>query len=110
MVAEMLDAIRINSVCWTVSSTAYEIKKCLFCYPLKRVFLFQANGIIKKLQGEIRELLGKIKVKNSVTVSQEKLLQETSAQLQRLEKEFQSAQETLASKEEQVWCRPLAHD
>lgn len=62
----------------------------------------KANGIIKKLQGEIRELLGKIKVKNSVTVSQEKLLQETSAQLQRLEKEFQSAQETLASREEQV--------
>lgn len=66
------------------------------------VLFFQANGIIKKLQGEIRELLGKIKVKNSVTVSQEKLLQDTSAQLQRVEKEFQSAQETLASKEEQV--------
>lgn len=84
-----------------MSSTACGRKTPLLL-STQRVFWFQANGIIKKLQGEIRELLGKIKVKNSVTVSQEKLLQDTSAQLQRLEKEFQSAQEMLAGKEEQV--------
>ncbi|KAK1896471.1 Spindle assembly abnormal protein 6 like [Dissostichus eleginoides] len=35
--------------------------------------LIKANGIIKKLQGEVRGLVGKIKVKNTVTVSQEKV-------------------------------------
>ncbi|XP_034090964.1 spindle assembly abnormal protein 6 homolog isoform X2 [Gymnodraco acuticeps] len=64
--------------------------------------LIKANGIIKKLQGEVRGLVGKIKVKNTVTVSQEKVLQDTSEKLQSVEKDLQSTQQQLSSKEEQV--------
>uniref|UniRef100_A0A3B4F4W7 Spindle assembly abnormal protein 6 homolog n=1 Tax=Pundamilia nyererei TaxID=303518 RepID=A0A3B4F4W7_9CICH len=64
--------------------------------------LIKANGIIKKLQGEVRTLVGKIKVKNTVTVSQEKILQETSEKLQSVEKDLQSAQQQLNTKEEQI--------
>ncbi|KAG7228800.1 hypothetical protein INR49_008578 [Caranx melampygus] len=64
--------------------------------------LIKANGIIKKLQGEVRGLVGKIKVKNTVTVSQEKVLQETSDKLQKVEKELQSSQQQLSTKEEEV--------
>uniref|UniRef100_UPI0037E97D5F spindle assembly abnormal protein 6 homolog n=1 Tax=Semicossyphus pulcher TaxID=241346 RepID=UPI0037E97D5F len=64
--------------------------------------LIKANGIIKKLQGEVRGLVGKLKVKNTVTVSQEKVLQETSEKLQNVEKSLQSAQQLLTTKDEQV--------
>ncbi|KAG7514319.1 hypothetical protein JOB18_030523 [Solea senegalensis] len=64
--------------------------------------LIKANGIIKKLQGEVRGLVGKIKVKNTVTVSQEKVLQETSEKLKTAEKELQSAQQQNVTKDEQV--------
>ncbi|XP_013129016.1 spindle assembly abnormal protein 6 homolog isoform X3 [Oreochromis niloticus] len=64
--------------------------------------LIKANGIIKKLQGEVRTLVGKIKVKNTVTVSQEKILQETSEKLQSVERDLQSAQQQLITKEEQI--------
>ncbi|KAM7410664.1 hypothetical protein PAMA_001887 [Pampus argenteus] len=62
----------------------------------------KANGIIKKLQGEVRGLVGKIKVKNTVTVSQEKVLQETSEKLENVEKDHQRAQQQLITKDEQV--------
>uniref|UniRef100_A0AAQ4PHW4 Spindle assembly abnormal protein 6 homolog n=1 Tax=Gasterosteus aculeatus aculeatus TaxID=481459 RepID=A0AAQ4PHW4_GASAC len=64
--------------------------------------LIKANGIIKKLQGEVRGLVGKIKVKNSVTVSQEKLLQDTSGKLESVEKDLQSTQQRLVTTDEQV--------
>ncbi|XP_070688706.1 spindle assembly abnormal protein 6 homolog [Pempheris klunzingeri] len=64
--------------------------------------LIKANGIIKKLQGEVRGLVGKIKVKNTVTVSQEKVLQDTSERLQNVVKDLHSAQEQLITKDEQV--------
>lgn len=73
-------------------------------YPFFLLYI-QANGIIKKLQGEVRTLVGKIKVKNTVTVSQEKILQETSEKLQSVEKDLQSAQQQLNTKEEQVCHR-----
>ncbi|XP_070765516.1 spindle assembly abnormal protein 6 homolog [Enoplosus armatus] len=64
--------------------------------------LIKANGIIKKLQGEVRGLVGKIKVKNTVTVSQEKVLQDTSEKLQNVEKDLQDARQHLITKDEQV--------
>ncbi|XP_042336857.1 spindle assembly abnormal protein 6 homolog isoform X1 [Plectropomus leopardus] len=64
--------------------------------------LIKANGIIKKLQGEVRGLVGKIKVKNTVTVSQEKVLQDTTEKLKTVEKDLQSAQQQLITKDEQV--------
>lgn len=62
----------------------------------------QGNGIIKKLQAEVRGLVGKIKVKNTVTVSQERVLKDTSDRLQAVEKELESSQKQLLTKEEQV--------
>ncbi|XP_076578752.1 spindle assembly abnormal protein 6 homolog [Chaetodon auriga] len=64
--------------------------------------LIKANGIIKKLQVEVRGLLGKIKVKNTVTVSQEKVLKTTSDKLQHVEEDLQSTQQQLITKNEQV--------
>ncbi|XP_026179540.1 spindle assembly abnormal protein 6 homolog isoform X2 [Mastacembelus armatus] len=64
--------------------------------------LIKANAIIKKLQGEVRSLVAKIKVKNSVTVSQEKVLQDTSEKLKNVEKDLQSTQQNLITKDEQV--------
>lgn len=46
--------------------------------------------------------MGKIKVKNTVTVSQEKVLQETQGKLQSIEKDLHSSQQQLVTKEEEV--------
>uniref|UniRef100_A0A7N8WUS4 Spindle assembly abnormal protein 6 homolog n=1 Tax=Mastacembelus armatus TaxID=205130 RepID=A0A7N8WUS4_9TELE len=62
--------------------------------------LIKANAIIKKLQGEVRSLVAKIKVKNSVTVSQEKVLQDTSEKLKNVEKDLQSTQQNLITKDD----------
>ncbi|KAG9350841.1 hypothetical protein JZ751_024730, partial [Albula glossodonta] len=64
--------------------------------------LIKANAIIKKLQGETKALVSKIKVKNSVTVSQEKVLQETSERLSREQKELQDTQQQLRQRDEEV--------
>lgn len=64
--------------------------------------LLKANGIIQKLQGEVRGLVGKVKVKNTVTVSQEKVLRETQAKLQSVEKDLQSAQKEVLGKDREV--------
>ncbi|KAJ8277762.1 hypothetical protein GJAV_G00079590 [Gymnothorax javanicus] len=64
--------------------------------------LIKANAIIKKLQGETKALVGKIKVKNSVTVSQEKVLQETAERLSREQKELQETRQQLSRREEEV--------
>ncbi|XP_074493028.1 spindle assembly abnormal protein 6 homolog [Sebastes fasciatus] len=64
--------------------------------------LIKANGIIKRLQGEVRGLVGKIKVKNTVTVSQEKVLQDTTEKLETVEKDRWSTQQQLLTREEQV--------
>lgn len=69
--------------------------------------LLQANGIIQKLQGEVRGLVGKVKVKNTVTVSQEKVLRETQAKLQSVEKDLQSAQKEVLGKKEEVCSYPI---
>ena len=45
------------------------------------MFLTKANEIIKKLLGENKELAQQNKLKNAVSVSQEKVLQETEETL-----------------------------
>lgn len=64
--------------------------------------MFQANNVNLKLQEELQELLGQSTVKNGVIATQEKVLKETEMQLQRVQKDFESTKETLASKQEQV--------
>ena len=77
-----------------------------FSFLPRFVFIYiQANGIIKKLQGEVRGLVGKIKVKNTVTVSQEKVLQDVSDKLQDVTKDLQSTHQQLITKNEQVCLR-----
>ncbi|XP_061592954.1 spindle assembly abnormal protein 6 homolog isoform X2 [Cololabis saira] len=101
---EVLEATqqRKESVEENAESKEVQIRKLEATVKSLSEELIKANGIIKKLQGEIRGLVGKIKVKNTVTVSQEKVLQETAEKLQRVEKELQSAQQQLLTKDEQV--------
>lgn len=66
--------------------------------------LLKANEIIKKLQGDMKSLVGKLKLKNTVTVQQEKLLAEKEEKLQKGQKELQEVGQSLRLKEQEV-CR-----
>uniref|UniRef100_A0A3P8SB95 Spindle assembly abnormal protein 6 homolog n=1 Tax=Amphiprion percula TaxID=161767 RepID=A0A3P8SB95_AMPPE len=102
---EMLEATQEQrkSVEENAESKELKIKKLeATVKSLSEELIKQANGIIKKLQGEVRGLVRKINVKNTVTVSQEKVLQDTSEKLQSVETALQSAQQQLISKDEQV--------
>lgn len=66
--------------------------------------LLKANEIIKKLQGDLKTLMGKLKLKNTVTIQQEKLLAEKEEMLQKERKESQDAGQSLRAKEQEV-CR-----
>uniref|UniRef100_A0A3Q1FWH5 Spindle assembly abnormal protein 6 homolog n=1 Tax=Acanthochromis polyacanthus TaxID=80966 RepID=A0A3Q1FWH5_9TELE len=101
---EMLEATQEQrkSVEENAESKELKIKKLEATVKSLSEELIKANGIIKKLQGEVRGLVRKINVKNTVTVSQEKVLQDTSEKLQSVENALQSAQQQLISKDEQV--------
>ncbi|XP_033861007.2 spindle assembly abnormal protein 6 homolog isoform X2 [Acipenser ruthenus] len=62
--------------------------------------LIKANEIIKKLQGDVKILGGKLKLKNTVTIQQEKLLSEKEEQLKKEQKELHDVQQALRLKEE----------
>ncbi|KAM7054076.1 spindle assembly abnormal protein 6 homolog isoform 1-T1 [Molossus nigricans] len=64
--------------------------------------LLKANEIIKKLQGDLKTLMGKLKLKNTVTIQQEKLLAEKEDKLQKEQKELQDVGQSLRSKEQEV--------
>ena len=64
--------------------------------------LLQANEIIKKLQGDLKTLMGKLKLKNTVTIQQEKLLAEKEEKLQKEQKELQDVGQSLRIKEQEV--------
>ncbi|XP_026235195.1 spindle assembly abnormal protein 6 homolog isoform X3 [Urocitellus parryii] len=64
--------------------------------------LLKANEIIKKLQGDLKTLMGKLKLKNTVTVQQEKLLAEKEEKLQKEQKELQDVGQSLRVKEQEV--------
>ncbi|XP_003409570.2 spindle assembly abnormal protein 6 homolog [Loxodonta africana] len=66
--------------------------------------LLKANEIIKKLQGDLKTLMGKLKLKNTVTIQQEKLLAEKEEKLQKEQKELQDVGQSLRIKEQEV-CR-----
>ncbi|XP_005174001.1 spindle assembly abnormal protein 6 homolog isoform X1 [Danio rerio] len=91
-----------NSVEGNAESKQLQISKLESTVKSLSEELIKANGIIKKLQADLKALLGKIKVKNSVTVSQEKILQETSDKLQRQQRELQDTQQRLSLKEEEA--------
>ncbi|XP_048207989.1 spindle assembly abnormal protein 6 homolog isoform X2 [Perognathus longimembris pacificus] len=64
--------------------------------------LLKANEIIKKLQGDLKTLMGKLKLKNTVTIQQEKLLAEKEEKLQKGQKELQDVGQSLRVKEQEV--------
>uniref|UniRef100_A0A671X9T8 Spindle assembly abnormal protein 6 homolog n=1 Tax=Sparus aurata TaxID=8175 RepID=A0A671X9T8_SPAAU len=101
---EMLEATQQQkeSVEENAESKELQIRKLEATVKSLSEELIKANGIIKKLQGEVRGLVGKIKVKNTVTVSQEKVLQDVSDKLQGVTKDLQSTHQQLITKNEQV--------
>ncbi|XP_075040154.1 spindle assembly abnormal protein 6 homolog [Mixophyes fleayi] len=64
--------------------------------------LLKANDIIKKLQGDLKTLMGKLKLKNAVTVQQEKLLAENKILIQDEQRNMKDVQQSLRLKEEEV--------
>nr|XP_044994775.1 spindle assembly abnormal protein 6 homolog isoform X2 [Jaculus jaculus] len=64
--------------------------------------LLKANEIIKKLQGDLKTLMGKLKLKNTVTIQQEKLLAEKEEKLQKEQKELHDVGQSLRVKEQEV--------
>ncbi|XP_061489803.1 spindle assembly abnormal protein 6 homolog isoform X2 [Rhineura floridana] len=64
--------------------------------------LLKANEIIKKLQGDVKTLMSKLKLKNTVTIQQEKLLAEKEGKLQKQQKDLQEAESSLREKEQEV--------
>uniref|UniRef100_A0A674J8S0 Spindle assembly abnormal protein 6 N-terminal domain-containing protein n=1 Tax=Terrapene triunguis TaxID=2587831 RepID=A0A674J8S0_9SAUR len=64
--------------------------------------LLKANEIIKKLQGDLKTLMSKLKLKNTVTIQQEKLLAEKEEKLQKEQRELQETGQSLRVKEQEV--------
>ncbi|NXM31519.1 SAS6 protein, partial [Oxyruncus cristatus] len=64
--------------------------------------LLKANEIIKKLQGDLKTLMSKLKLKNTVTIQQEKLLGEKEERLQKEQRELQEMGQSLRTKEQEV--------
>ncbi|XP_037762856.1 spindle assembly abnormal protein 6 homolog isoform X1 [Chelonia mydas] len=64
--------------------------------------LLKANEIIKKLQGDLKTLVSKLKLKNTVTIQQEKLLAEKEEKLQKEQRELQETGQSLRVKEQEV--------
>uniref|UniRef100_A0A8C3S3F9 Spindle assembly abnormal protein 6 homolog n=1 Tax=Chelydra serpentina TaxID=8475 RepID=A0A8C3S3F9_CHESE len=64
--------------------------------------LLKANEIIKKLQGEMKKVMEKMKLKNAVTLQQEKILGEKEQTLQKEKLELNNAKQALQQKEDKV--------
>ncbi|XP_020370109.1 spindle assembly abnormal protein 6 homolog [Rhincodon typus] len=64
--------------------------------------LLKANEIIKKLQGDVKKLMEKIRLKNTVTMQQEKVIGEKTQMLQKEQQELKEVQQSLRQKEEEV--------
>lgn len=64
--------------------------------------LLKANEIIKKLQGDMKKLMEKIKLKNAVTMQQEKLLGEKEQALQKEISELSNVKQNLSQKTEEA--------
>ncbi|XP_043920154.1 spindle assembly abnormal protein 6 homolog isoform X2 [Protopterus annectens] len=64
--------------------------------------LLKANEIIKKQQSDIKKLMEKSKLKNAVTMQQEKILEEKGQTLQRERLELNNVKQALTLKEQQA--------
>ncbi|XP_075048022.1 spindle assembly abnormal protein 6 homolog [Mixophyes fleayi] len=64
--------------------------------------LIKANEIIKKLQTDMKKLVDKMKLKNAVTMQQEKILGEKDQMLQKEQLELTNVKHILKTKEDEV--------
>ncbi|MGH0159207.1 UNVERIFIED_CONTAM: hypothetical protein FKN15_036971 [Acipenser sinensis] len=64
--------------------------------------LLKANEIIKKLQGDMKKLMEKMKLKNAVTMQQEKLLTEKEQMLKKETLELDNLKRALDQKEDEA--------
>ncbi|GCC30063.1 spindle assembly abnormal protein 6 homolog [Chiloscyllium punctatum] len=64
--------------------------------------LLKANEIIKKLQGDMKKLMEKIRLKNTVTMQQEKVIGEKTQMLQEEQQQLKEVQQSLRQKEGEV--------
>ncbi|XP_064422547.1 spindle assembly abnormal protein 6 homolog [Latimeria chalumnae] len=65
--------------------------------------LLKANEIIKKLQGDMKKLVEKMKLRNAVTMQQEKLLGEREQSLQKERHDHSNVKQALKQKEEEAF-------
>ncbi|XP_066298251.1 spindle assembly abnormal protein 6 homolog [Branchiostoma lanceolatum] len=63
--------------------------------------ILKGNEIIKRLQGDLKGYMSKMKLKNAVTTKQEKVLTEKERDLERASQELKTAREHLKQKEEE---------
>lgn len=54
------------------------------------------------MQGDLKSLVSKLKLKNTVTIQQEKLLAEKEEKLQKEQKELQEVENSLRAKQQEV--------
>lgn len=54
------------------------------------------------MQGDVKTLMSKLKLKNTVTIQQEKLLAEKEEKLQKEQKDLQEVESSLRAKEQEV--------
>ncbi|KAI9359302.1 hypothetical protein DFJ73DRAFT_757739 [Zopfochytrium polystomum] len=62
----------------------------------------KGNEIIRRMQTELKTAKSKVKLKNVVTLQQEKLLDERASLIETLQKDLSSAKESLSKKEEEA--------
>ncbi|NXS52024.1 SAS6 protein, partial [Brachypteracias leptosomus] len=101
---EVLDATQEQKVILEESTEKKQshIEKLEITIKSLSAELLKANEIIKKLQGDLKTLMSKLKLKNTVTIQQEKLLAEKEERLQKEQRELQEMGQSLRVKEQEV--------
>lgn len=83
---------------------AYKTQNVLLEESVKKASdeINKGNDIIRRLQTELKNSKSKIKLKNAVTLQQEKLLDERSVTIETVNKELANAKEALLKKQEEL--------
>jgi len=87
-----------------VKSMTEDVRKVSAYFALRfdLTICMKGNDIIQKLQTEIRSLKSKLKLKNMVSLQQEKLLEERSSSVEQLNSEIQQMKEEAKHKLEEM--------
>ncbi|XP_075012501.1 spindle assembly abnormal protein 6 homolog isoform X2 [Calonectris borealis] len=95
---EVLDATQEQKVVLEESTE----KKQSHIEKLETTIKSLSAELLKKLQGDLKTLMSKLKLKNTVTIQQEKLLAEKEERLQKEQRELQETGQSLRMKEQEV--------